>query len=177
VIPIKKLTYALSMILIVLIDLFTKEKAKEYFQGISTLDFSYPYGGIGIFQQAFGGIDFSLGYVENYGAAFGLFSQFPQALLMMRIIVIASIFFWFFFMPKKRSYSFEIIFILGGAIGNIIDMLRQQYVIDFINIHLYGYPFPLFNVADSFITIGAFILIIKEIFYAKKEKKNLPSPD
>lgn len=176
-IPIKKLIYFLFTLLLVLIDLFTKEKAKAFFQGIVTSDFTYPYGGIGIFQNVFGGIDLSLGYVENYGAAFGLFSQFPTALLMLRIVVIASIFVWFFFIPKKRSYSFEIVLILGGALGNIFDMLRQEYVIDFINVHLFGYPFPLFNVADACITVGAVILFFKEIIFAKNEKKNLPSPD
>ena len=59
----------------------------------------------------------------------------------------------------NRLLAWGLVLILGGAIGNLIDRLMYQYVIDFINIHYQNWYFPAFNIADSAITIGAMLLI------------------
>ncbi len=60
-----------------------------------------------------------------------------------------------------------IVFVLGGAIGNLLDRVRFGYVVDFIQVHWYAWYFPTFNVADSAITIGAALLIIDSLFSHK----------
>jgi signal peptidase II len=58
--------------------------------------------------------------------------------------------------------------ILGGAVGNVIDRFAYGHVVDFIQVHSSGWYFPAFNVADSAITLGAALLILDEIFKAKR---------
>ena len=64
---------------------------------------------------------------------------------------------------SKMSY----LLIISGAIGNLIDRIRFGYVVDFLDFKIFGYDFPVFNVADSFITVGCFILIIKTLWEAR----------
>ena len=54
--------------------------------------------------------------------------------------------------------------VLGGAVGNVIDRIMHGYVVDFIQVLIFGWPFPSFNIADSAITIGAAFLIIDALF-------------
>jgi signal peptidase II len=63
----------------------------------------------------------------------------------------------------QTLFCFAISFILGGALGNVIDRLLHGYVVDFIQLHYAGYAFPAFNLADSAITLGAICLIIDEL--------------
>jgi len=96
--------------------------------------------------------------VNNTGAAFGLFKN--QAVVFILISAIAIIFITFYLVKKRVRYYLPMALILGGAVGNLIDRLRFGYVIDFIDFHFW----PVFNIADSCITIGAiilFFLIIK----------------
>ena len=65
--------------------------------------------------------------------------------------------------------------IIGGISGNLIDRLRMGRVIDFLDFHLSGSHFPAFNVADSAICIGAFLLIISELFC--KPQQQAPEPE
>ena len=60
----------------------------------------------------------------------------------------------------ERQLSIALAFVLGGAIGNLIDRLQYNYVIDFLLVHYQGWQFPAFNVADSAITIGAILLLM-----------------
>jgi signal peptidase II len=62
-------------------------------------------------------------------------------------------------------------FVLGGAIGNVIDRVRLGYVTDFIQVLIFGWPFPSFNVADSAITVGAALLIVDALFISGKQEQ------
>ncbi|MDP2941926.1 MAG: signal peptidase II [Candidatus Omnitrophota bacterium] len=93
--------------------------------------------------------------VRNTGAAFGLFRD--QTILFILISAAAIIFIGFYLIKKKTSYYLPLALILGGAVGNLIDRLRFGHVIDFIDFHFW----PVFNVADSCITIGAVILFFE----------------
>ncbi len=99
---------------------------------------------------------FHLSYVENTGIAFGFFHSYPQLWLVIISLSVAGLAVgsWFF---KNKSLIQRIAygFILGGAIGNWIDRLRVHYVIDFLDFRVW----PVFNIADSFITIGVAIFI------------------
>ena len=113
----------------------------------------------------------NLVFVINKGISFGLLSQFDisRYLGILSILISFFIMFWIW-----RSIDvIEVIslgLILGGAIGNGIDRIFNTFVIDFIDLHLNDFHWPTFNFADTFITLGAIILIGNSIFASKKLK-------
>lgn len=111
----------------------------------------YPFGGIAIFSL--GGITFSLNYVVNTGAAWGLFAGHSGLLFALRTAIILAL---LFFVPKR----IPIWLVVTGAIGNAIDYCLYGHVIDFLHFTFWGYSFPIFNVADSCITIGILSLLL-----------------
>lgn len=66
-----------------------------------------------------------------------------------------------FYMYKYKKLNIEFAFVIGGLIGNLIDRIIYGYVIDFIGINIFKYSFPIFNIADSLIVIGAILLIFR----------------
>ena len=99
-----------------------------------------------------------LTYVENRGAAFGMFSD--QRWIFMTVSTVALValgFYLLHFTPKSRMMQYSLAMIIGGGIGNMIDRIALGYVIDFIDFTLID--FAVFNVADSFVTVGAFLLM------------------
>ena len=99
---------------------------------------------------------FHITLVHNTGAAFGMFRERPY--LFIVIAVLAIILIGYFLTQRSRemrvSEKLALCFILGGTSGNLIDRVRCGYVIDFIDFRIW----PVFNLADSFITIGAVML-------------------
>jgi signal peptidase II len=94
--------------------------------------------------------------VRNTGAAFGIFSNYPHLFTGASVVAGGVV---LFFLVWRRAFlsNMEITalcFVLGGTLGNLTDRLRVGYVIDFIDFRIW----PVFNVADSFITIGALFL-------------------
>lgn len=100
---------------------------------------------------------FHLTLVQNTGAAFGLFKN--QAAFFILISVIAIIVIILFFLSKKMDVYLPLALILGGAIGNLIDRLRFGHVIDFLDFRIW----PVFNLADACISVGAFFLFMSII--------------
>jgi len=103
---------------------------------------------------------FHFTFVHNTGIAFGLFKDQGVFFLVVSLIAI-FVFGWLLYSQSKNqtlSRASQIAFslIIGGAVGNFIDRLQFGFVIDFIDFRIW----PVFNIADSAITIGAFILII-----------------
>ena len=103
-------------------------------------------------------------FIQNTGGAFGIFAGLPNSYFQKFFIVVSLLAIGFvgFLYRKLRPYqhgpAIGIALIMGGAIGNLIDRLRLGRVIDFIDLHFYSYHWPAFNVADSAITIGSFVL-------------------
>lgn len=99
---------------------------------------------------------FHLSFVENTGIAFGLFQNHPEFWVLIITLSVVGLFAgsWFF---RRQSLSKRLAFgfILGGAIGNWVDRVRFHHVIDFLDFRIW----PVFNIADSFITIGVVVLI------------------
>ncbi|HSX38426.1 MAG TPA: signal peptidase II [Chlamydiales bacterium] len=118
----------------------------------------YPFGGIGVFSNFFG-ISFSLNYIENTGAAWGMFPGYPSLLFGIRVMVILGLIAYLIFHNKKELWLIAV-----GAIGNALDFILYGHVIDFFHFTFWGYSFPVFNFADSYITIGALCLIFFEFF-------------
>lgn len=100
---------------------------------------------------------FHLTLVHNTGAAFGIFKNQTLFFVLVSILAVAVI---AAYIRKREKASFlrdaALALILGGALGNLVDRLRFGYVIDFLDFRIW----PVFNVADSAITIGAFLLVI-----------------
>ncbi len=106
---------------------------------------------------------FKIVHFQNKGAAFSFLHDAAgwQRYFLITVSMIAIVVIPFFIKKNKKEplalWSFT--FILAGAIGNLIDRIYYGYVIDFLYLHLNDFYWPAFNIADSFITIGAFLLI------------------
>ena len=105
----------------------------------------------------------TIDYVRNYGAAFNIFSG--SRLFLSFISIISTIFlsYFIFINENKLINKYGLSLILAGSIGNGIDRIFNGYVIDFIKVKLIY--FPVFNVADVVINIGALVLIISYLRY------------
>ena len=97
--------------------------------------------------------------VHNKGAAFSIMYGETIILIMLSIIFLGLI---IFYMYKNNKYNIEYSLIIGGLLGNLIDRIIFGYVIDYIGVNIFSYSFPIFNIADSLIVIGAFIFIIRK---------------
>jgi len=130
---------------------------------------------------------FHLTYIENAGAAFGMMSGWQYFLIAFSILTIVGLTYIFIHTPRERRFiavRLSLCLIISGALGNLIDRLRFQYVVDFLDFRLIG--FPIFNVADILVVMGglllAYVLIKKPILIdvlvinlQRKKKKDPPS--
>ena len=122
-------------------------------------------------------------YVRNQGAAWGMLSDLDDKIRVpffygMTLLATLIIFYYLWVTPLgHRLARFALVLILSGAIGNFIDRYRVGYVIDWIdvrwNIFGWSYHFPNFNVADSCISVGVFLLLIDTIILVLIRKKKL----
>lgn len=118
---------------------------------------------------------FSLTYIRNPGAAFGLLAGSSNAFRMVffgvtSLIALGLLGTILFRLPEKDWVGqLSIAGVLGGAIGNLIDRLRYGEVIDFLDVYVNSYHWPAFNVADSAISVGVVFLIIHFAFEKKDE--------
>jgi signal peptidase II len=145
------------------LDQFTKHLTNLYLPLSLHGSNAYPYAGIGMFQNVLG-IDFTLTHVANKGAAWGAFASYQDGLNIFRLLVIVLLLFYTFFRPKEKIYHYPLIFICFGAIGNVIDYFYYGYVIDMFKFVIWGYHYPVFNIADSFIFIGVTWFFILSFF-------------
>ena len=118
---------------------------------------------------------FNITYVKNTGMAWSLLSN--QTLLLTIVSVVVVIFIIYYIQTNKLNTMYKIIYglILGGALGNLYDRVMFQYVRDFLDFYIFGYNFPVFNIADSALTIGIIILLIQFIREEKHDKTKVDS--
>ena len=113
---------------------------------------------------------FQLQYLENSGAAFGILQNQRIFFVITAVITLTIIFILIFRIPTNKKYKpllYILMFISAGAIGNLIDRIRFNYVVDFFYFELID--FPIFNVADCYVSVSAVFLIILFLFYYKDE--------
>jgi len=108
---------------------------------------------------------FNLTLNYNLGAAFSFLSNADgwQRYLFMGIAVVITVIMlvWLFKLgPHEKLKALGLSFIIGGAVGNLIDRIFLGYVTDFLDFHWKGWHYPTFNVADTFVCVGAFFLIL-----------------
>jgi len=109
--------------------------------------------------------------VWNRGISFGMFNQqsaYGPYLLIGLALLISLIFLIWLFRTNSRMQSAGLALVIGGAIGNVIDRVQYGAVFDFLDFHVGGYHWPAFNLADSCIVVGVFILLIQALFFEKE---------
>ena len=115
------------------------------------------------FQEEFTIINnfLNITYVKNTGAAWSILNDRGYIVQIVSIIIILGII-WYIYKNKPNSNIEKISYglILGGAIGNLLDRIIHGYVVDFISIKIFGYNYPIFNLADTFIVSGVILLMI-----------------
>lgn len=150
----------LISVITVVIVVFLDRATKSFFSKILSVGETIP-----VIKDIF---HFTL--VHNTGMAFGLFRDHGIVFIIIPIIAIALLVYNIYYYRENenlsRSYIFAFSLIMGGAIGNLIDRIQIGHVIDFLDFRV----FPVFNVADSAITIGAVIILIKCIPLSVKDK-------
>ncbi len=118
---------------------------------------------------------FHFTYVRNPGAAFGMFGyshDYIRIPLFFGVPVIACLWLLYLIWTTRNKHKIQCLaysLIFAGAVGNLIDRFSMNYVVDFLDFFYQTHHFPAFNIADSSITIAAFLLIY-ETFYAAKKK-------
>lgn len=102
-----------------------------------------------------------IGQVKNTGAAWGILSG---NMIIFYIVTAVAIYFIFDIYRKSKDRPFyfnaALMLVMAGAIGNLIDRVAFNYVRDFIDVYIFGYDFPLFNIADSALVIGVGLVIL-----------------
>ena len=110
---------------------------------------------------------------RNAGAAWGILQGQMLFFYAVTLVVIAVLVIWMRRLDKKkdRLLLISLSFLLGGAIGNFIDRVFFQEVVDFVDTFVFGYNFPIFNVADMALTFGVILMGLDALLDAKGHKK------
>ena len=114
---------------------------------------------------------FRITYVQNFGAGFSIMQN--ETIFFYIITPICLVLFVYLLLKtKKDDYisKVSLLLIIGGTLGNFLDRIFRVYVVDFLDFTIFGWNFPIFNIADSFLTIGVILYIIailKEEKHAK----------
>ena len=108
-------------------------------------------------------------YIKNTGISFGILSGKLYTIIALSILIIGYMIYEFI-KSKNRLHLISVILIISGAFGNLIDRIFRGYVVDFISFSFFGYEASIFNIADSYITIGVILYIINIIMEGKNER-------
>ena len=153
--------FSLIVLGICLFDQITKKFIIEYFDTNNSI----------IFLTSF--LNFDL--IWNDGIAFGLlgFDNPSSYNLVTFIIGLVILIVFYFIIISENHMSYFYSMVAGGALGNFIDRIKFSAVPDFIDFHIGDYHWFVFNIADIFISLGVFCLIIAEIFYKKIDDEKI----
>ncbi|NLC67486.1 MAG: signal peptidase II [Clostridiaceae bacterium] len=110
---------------------------------------------------------FYITYHENKGAAWGILQNRLYILIPLTIVV-SAVMVYILVKTESRMLKLSLSFVLGGAIGNLIDRISKGKVVDFLDFYFGKYNFPTFNVADTFIVIGTILLAVFVLFFYEK---------
>lgn len=151
---------------ILLLDQLSKGLVYAFIPVIDSAFYWYPYGGIGVFHH-FAGIEFSINHMTNTGAAWGVLGNYQLPLIILRIGLIGGLCYYLIAVNRHRSWQLPLVMIIAGAFGNVLDFFLYGHVVDMLHFVLWGYDFPVFNVADSSITLGIASLFFLSWFESK----------
>ena len=145
-----------AMVLLTYLDQFTKNMAVLHLKGKPSVP---------ILKDIL-----VLQYLENKGAAFGMLQNQKIFFIFIEVLILFVIGFVLVRMPAEKKYNLMhviLVLVASGAIGNMIDRVVQDYVVDFIYFVLID--FPIFNVADIYVTCATVLFVIVVLFYYKEE--------
>ena len=156
------LLWAVSSCLLVLFDQYTKHLAVVCLKG------QKPF-------VLWNGV-FELFYSENRGAAFGMLQGRQAFFFVIGILVLAAAVYVMLRLPSWKNSHYRwlgicVVFITSGAVGNMVDRIRQQYVVDFLYFKLID--FPIFNVADCYVTVATAVMMALFLWYYHDEEFEL----
>ena len=153
-------TFFINLIIVITV-FFTDRLSKYYIVNLSKIE-----NLVDMYVTSY----LNLYLIWNKGIAFGLLSAGEGLIYNFITVAIGIIILIILYMIWKNDniQRFFLLLIMGGALGNFYDRLIYKAVPDFIDLHFYGYHWFVFNVADIFISIGIFCLIINELFFYKK---------
>lgn len=116
---------------------------------------------------------FSITYSHNDGAAFGMFGGKTIFIVIISVVVLIYLLFELFY-HKKRNLVLDsgVSLIIGGLLGNMFDRIYFSYVRDFLDFKIFGYDAAIFNLADTFIVVGAFLFLIGVFLEEKYENSS-----
>jgi len=146
----------IAAVLLLILDQWTKHLAVVYLKG------QRP---IALWEGVF-----ELQYLENRGAAFGMMQGQQTVLLICTVVILILLAVLYQRLPEgKRFHPLRVIGVLlvAGAVGNMIDRGLYSYVVDFFYFKLID--FPIFNIADCYVTVGAGLIVLLFLFYYKDE--------
>lgn len=153
----RMLLFLLAAAILIVPDQYTKQLAVEHLKGTDSIP---------IIKNVL-----YLLYVENNGAAFGVFQGAQYMFYVITVLVLAGILYVVYKTPVKDRHFYPMLFVaelvFAGAIGNFIDRVLKKYVVDFI--YFSPIDFPVFNVADIYVTCGCMIMVLLFLFYYKDE--------
>lgn len=154
--------WAAASVILVLLDQYTKMLAVAHLKGQEPL---VIVNGV-----------FELLYSENRGAAFGMLQGRQGFFFLIGAVVLAAAAFAMVRMPSWKNSRYHwlklcVIMITAGALGNMVDRVSQGYVVDFLYFSLID--FPIFNVADIYVTVSAALLVLLMFFYYSEEELDI----
>ena len=141
----------MTPLLVALAVILLDQASKEWVRGAFDLHESLPL------VPGF----FSLTYIRNTGAAWGMFSGQSLALSVLAVVMLAALVaFRRRILPPGRVHRVALGLLCGGIVGNLFDRLRLDYVTDFLDFYVRGWHWPAFNIADSAIVVGAVLIAL-----------------
>ncbi len=152
----RKIRHLIYVILLIALDQFTKYLAATHLKAD---------GPIQIIPKVL-----KLYYHENNGAVWGIMSGKISLLIVATIVIMAGMICFYLKIPSGKRYDIMrivLVFLSAGAIGNFIDRSINKYVVDFIYFEIID--FPIFNLADCYVTGSAVLLILLSLFYYKDD--------
>lgn len=155
--------WLVSVCLLTLFDQITKYMAITKLKGTD---------GISIIPKVF-----KLYYLENTGAAFGIMKNRQLLFIISTLIILVVLLYIYGRIPHKKRYTMMRILcitISAGAVGNLIDRIMRNFVVDFFYFELID--FPIFNVADIYVSVSAVVALLLFVFYYKEEDFHFLSP-
>ena len=150
------ITDFLTIAVLIFLDQFTKQLAVKYLQDKPAISLIK-----GVLE---------LNFLKNSGAAFGMLQDQKVFFVLVAILILVIIVYVLLRLPDDKKYDamhILLVMIASGAAGNMIDRIRNDYVIDFIYFVIIN--FPIFNVADIYVTVATFVFLFMFLFYYKEE--------
>ncbi|WP_242323809.1 signal peptidase II [Faecalibaculum rodentium] len=116
---------------------------------------------------------FELTYLQNTGAGFSIFEGYGKPFFAVLTVIAMAVMLWAYIKAKRPGLQMSMALIFAGALGNFIDRMALGYVVDFFHFYIFGWSFPVFNIADICITLGFVFLVIDMLREEHEQRKAL----